>query len=161
MKSRSSYVGWGVEAAVLGVLVWQHGKLYEFPCFFLMLVPPLLVTHWVALRKMHLDWSVRQTLFFLTGPCVALSLSLVLCLSADLRKVAIVGGATKEMTQAAIKQRVTGEGMEQWTKDEIDRMKSERLIYAVILASTCLLYGSRLSAAKGSRTMLTGDLLLQ
>jgi hypothetical protein len=92
---------------------------------------------------------------------VALSLSLVLGLSADLRKFAIVGGRTKEMGQAAIRQRVPAEGIEQWTKDEIERMKSERLIYAMLLASTCLLYVSRLSTAKRDLTMLKGDPLLQ
>jgi hypothetical protein len=139
---------WCVESVILGFLLWEHTRLHEMPCIFLPLLPLLLFHHWWALRRERLAPSLRRKLLSLTGPCVLLSLSLVLSLSVSLRRIAIVGGGTKEMVQASINERVPPNGLDQWMRDSIERMKSERLIYAMLLASMCLLYGSRWSTAK-------------
>src|SRR5438552_1049806 len=109
MNRLFAFIGWAVESAMLGVLLWRFTGLYDldFPFFFLLTMYPVFVfAHWAVLRNGHLASRVRRTLSFLTGPSVLLSLYMVLGLNAELKKVAMVGGATKEMVQAAIKEDV-------------------------------------------------------
>ena len=154
-------VGWGVEWVILGALLWEHSRLCEFPCFLVLLAPILLFAHWVALREVKLAPGVRRRLVFVTGPCIFLSLSLVVSLNAELNHVAIVGGGTKEMTQAALKLHIPDDGWAQWHRDEIQRMKTERRHFTMILLMTCLLYGSRYAAAGCELKMMEPDSQLQ
>ena len=154
MKRPVALVGWGVESAILAGLFWRYTGVYTlgvvgpFPLFYASVLYVVVVfAQWRVLPKQHLGRNVWLRLCFLTGPCVCLSMFLVLALSLGLEAVAMAGGATKEMGEAASQQGVLPGCFQQWSKDTVQRIRSERLIYAMLLASTCLLYGSRYSKA--------------
>jgi len=71
------------------------------------------------------------------------------------------------MVQASMRERVLDGCHKQWVIDYVERMKSERLLCAMLLASTCLLYGNRWLTTRREFTttkggpLLKGDPLLQ
>jgi hypothetical protein len=161
MKRLNTIVSWMVELGILAGLLWKLLGLYDLTVAFLLLVlllllllslPVLALMHWIRwipFRINDLGQRVQLRLLLLTGPSLILSAFLILGLSMELKKIAILrGGATKEMAAMAWKQGVPNENFQQWHKDHVERMKSERLIYAMLLASTCILYGNRYSSGR-------------
>ncbi len=137
------YAATAAECLLLVVLIGTHTELYDFQaaCLLLLASPALAVAHWLVLREKQLARPDRLRLFFLTGPCAILCLSLMLSLNHQLKFIAILGGPPKEMSTATAG--VASECIEQWTADRVERMKSELGIYSMLLFSTCLLYESR------------------
>jgi len=145
------YLIFVVEVGIVAGLVLKHWTLYEFavPKLLLFGSPILACAHWIALKRAHVPLRPALTLFLLTGPSLLLSMSLFLGRTYELRHVALVGGGTKELAEAARRAGVSNENSPQWVADAIERMHSERAIYAMLLASTFVLYVSRYSAARG------------
>ena len=141
------------EAAIAAVLVWKHTGLFDFtvPTALVVLSPALLVGHFAALKREGVPKEARLILGLLTGPCVLLTLSLVLSLGFQLKAVAIAGGATKEMALNANSEGVTASCVQQWTNDTVTKMKSERMILLLLGVSLCLNYGTRLRCALDGR----------
>ena len=143
-----------IELMLLVGLVWKHTELYEYTVtvFLLLLLPFILPLFWLILRREYkenrLDQEMRLKLFFFTGPIIFLCLSLILSLSYELKKVSVLGGGTKEMGSEALKEKVSREGIRQWMKDRIEKMKSDRILYSMLLASSCLLFSCRYSSAR-------------
>jgi hypothetical protein len=119
----------------------------------------------MLLRKKHIAKKVRLKLLFLTGPSVFLCMSLVLGLTYELRKVAIAGGVPKRIAGEidrnkeklpigkgdSCEMRVLSEKLSRYDVAYylgVERMKSEILIYAMLLATSCILYGNRYSLGR-------------
>ena len=151
MKRLCTIVSWIVELAIVAGLVWKLSQLYDLsvPILLVLLSPFLALAHWINLRKKHLEKRVMLKLFFLTEPCVILSFSLLLNEVRDLTTVARLRvGASKEMWAESLEKGGPQENFHQWFKDRVERMKSDGLLYAMLLASTCILYGNRYSLAR-------------
>jgi len=149
MKRLRTIVGWMVELAIVAGLSWKLSQLYDLtvPILLLLLSPYLVLTHWIKLKGKRLEKRVMLRLFFLTGPCVILSFSLLVSVGRDLVTVAILrGGPSKGMGQEALEKGV--EHGDQWFKDRVERMKSDGLLYTMLLASTMILYRNRYSLGK-------------
>jgi hypothetical protein len=144
-----------VELAILAGLLWKLLGLPDVTAAFLLLFGLLLSflvylvfgllrwIPWMPRKKRDLAQRVPPRVAFLTSLCVLVSLFLILGLSMELRKVAIIGGASKEMAAVARKEGVPAECFDQWFKDSVGRMKSDRLIYAMLLASIVMLGETR------------------
>ena len=160
MRRFAAFTGYAVEATILGGLLWEHTSLFDPGTLtpVLLLSPGVVFLHWAVLMNGRLASVTQRSLFLLTGPVVLLSLSMVLGLTFELAKIAMLGGAPKEMAWAAANEGVPPECHLQWTRDNIARMKSERLVYAMLLASACLLYASRWSGAVQPRKLNSGSL---
>lgn len=151
-----------VELAVLVALIWKHKELYSLgisSLFLIPVIPVFVLCHWFFLKKRHrearLSQCIRMKLFFLTGPIVILCLSVLFSISYELIKIKLAGGATKEMGIALTKMITTEkikppESVEQWMEYIIKKMKSDVVIYSMLLASTSLLYGSRYNSGKSN-----------
>jgi len=167
-----TFAGWILELAIPLVLLWKHYDLYDLGWYdlevmgWLLVVTPFFLTiHLMQIKKKHLLKNVRLKLLFLTGPTLFLCMSLVLGLTYELRKVAIFGGVPKEIV-AEVNRNKEKTLLEKGDNYEtrflskklsrldvvgflgIERIKSEILIYAMLLASTCILYGHRYSLGK-------------
>jgi hypothetical protein len=116
----------------------------EAPLLLLSLSPFLVFAHCKILAATKMASRSRFILCLLTAPNVLLCLSLLLGTWQDVKSVSTVGGATKEMGQAAVIKLVSPECMSQWVKDESDRMKADLTTYLIVLVCFCLLYRSRL-----------------
>ena len=151
MKRLCTIISWIVELAIAAGLVWKLSQLYDLsvPRLLVLLSPFLALIHWINLRKKHIEKKVMLKLFFLTGPCVILSFSLLLNEVIDLTTVArLRGGISKEMRGEYLEKGVPHEYVDQWFKDRVERMKSDGLIYAMFFVSTCILYGNRCSLGR-------------
>ena len=155
VREPAALVSWSVEIVLLAGLLWKHiGLYYSLGSWLLLVLTPLLAfAHWKLLTNARIDTSQRLTLFFLTGPSLLLSVSLLAATTLELRTIIFLGGPPKEMISVITD--VPPECLPQWTNDAIERMKSELLIYAMLLASTCLLYSSRWATARRDSTMST------
>jgi hypothetical protein len=120
----------GAELVVVGLLLWKHEELYNLgePFLALLAFAALVPGQWAALKRERLPVAIRRRLVFLTGPLVLLSLSLITHLGVELRRVAIVGGMTKEMSIAAKREGVLPGCDRQWAKDNTNRIKSEFIL---------------------------------
>lgn len=149
MKWVSGVIATAAEVALVVLLLWKHTSLFTLTAQILVLLIGLFlaVVHCAILVQARIGLREGLTLFILTAPTAALSLSLVLGMTVDLRAAAMVGGCTKEMWQVARTEHVREGCLEQWTDDNVRRMKSERWTYAMLLVSAGLLYRSRWSAA--------------
>jgi hypothetical protein len=150
MKRLVAVVGCGVELALLvglcGYLSAANAFVY---CVAFLLYALLVVIQWRELTRSNVAQKVLLRLCFLTGPCVYLSMVLVLVLSCQLKGIAM--GASKEMVAAAHSDGVPNQCYDQWFKDRVERMKSERLICLMLLASTGLYYANlRASSCRSS-----------
>ena len=149
MNRLNTFASLILEVAILAGLLWEHIKLYNLPIIYFLLLLVLLSTLfvyllWKEFKEKNVSRKVRHKLVCLTVPSLFLCLLLVIGISMDLKKVSIVGGATKEMKEVAKKQGV--ENLSQWEKDTIEKMKSERIIYAMLLASIGILFEQRRSS---------------
>lgn len=147
-------IGLIAEFAILIVLLWKHTDLYDFECLFILLLvsPILFIYHWFLLSKEHkrnrFTRAVQLKLFFLTGPSIILCLSLLLSINFELKRTRIVGGADKEMGMALRKMALNKDenypdSIPQWVKYNVKKMKSDMILYAMLLVSFCLLYKER------------------
>ncbi len=127
MKKIVSLIGLIIEFAILIGLLWKHFRLYDLTVavVLLLIFPVLELGHWSVLKKQRFAQNVRLKLFFLTGPAIFLSMSLILNINFEMKKYAIIRGASKEMAEEARKEGVPHEFYQQWIKDSVDRMKSE------------------------------------
>ena len=172
MKKLRTIVSWIVELAIAAVLLWKHYDLYYLGWYdfagldtFLLVSPIVLVFHCAKLRERHLPKKVYLKLLFLTGPTVFLCMSLVMGLTYELRKVAITGGVPIEVVAEVNKNKENPPNLkghsyvlrvmsEKLTRYRVvyylgvERAKSEILIYAMLLVSTCILYGNRCSLGR-------------
>ena len=154
MKRLTRLAGCMVEAAVLATLLWRFTELYleretggALPfCYGTIAYALIMFVEWRSLRGTRLGQKARFRLCFLTGSCACLSMLLVVHQSIELSRVRM--GASKHLIQAVKKEQVPSECVEQWLKDRVQSTKSERGLYAMLLASTCLLYASRYSEAR-------------
>jgi hypothetical protein len=159
MKRACAFAGWIVEAAIVAGLLWKHTDLYDydFPFLLFLASPILMVYHWFLLRKEHkkgrFTRAVQLKLFFLTGLSIILCLSLILSTTFEWRRIQLLGGSTKEMRVSLIKMAQNKDdsypdNIPQWVKYNVEKMKSDQIVYAMLLASTCLLYGCRYYSGK-------------
>ncbi|MHC4154033.1 MAG: hypothetical protein ACYST6_03770 [Planctomycetota bacterium] len=172
MKRLRTIVSWTVELAIVAVLLWKHYQVYYLGWYDLdamwCVLPAslvLLACHWGQLRQKHLPKKVRLKLLLLTGPAVLLCLSLILGLTYELNKVARFGGVPKEVVAEVSRYKgklpnPKGGNYERRVMSEklsrrdvlyylgVERVKSETLIYAMLLASTIILYGNRYSLGR-------------
>ena len=141
-----------IEVAVLFGLLWEHLGLsiQSIPLVLLLISPILILFHWKNLRKRfkenQISKSNRIMLFFLTGPAIYLSLSLLISTYYPLVRI-LKFGDTKEIQSRWMQESVSAKGFEQWREDSVKKMKSDIILYSIILASLCLLYGCRYSSA--------------
>lgn len=150
MKKLVSIVGWIVELIILAGLLFKHLGFYDLTVAkILVLFSPVIAgAHWAALKRECLTKKGRLILFLLTGPCVLLAMSLILNINYELKKVAILGGGpSKEMIEIS-NESLRSKFIPQWNEGTVERIRSERLIYAMLLASLCVLYGTRYSASR-------------
>lgn len=133
------------ELLIVVGLIWRHASLFDLHAPFLLLLvsPVLAVCHWKLLASQRLSPLTSFALFFLTAPTAILSLSLILAVTLQLRSVGLLHGPPKEMIPAV--KHISKDCVPQWTKDFVARLKSERLLYLMVLTSSCLLYASRIS----------------
>ena len=172
MKRIRTIVSWMVELAIVAVLLWKHYEMYcfgwyDFDALFLLLLlsPLFLGLHWVQLRKEHLPRKIRLKLFLLTGPAVFLCLTLIMGLTCRLKRVGVFGGVPKEVVAEVNinrgnppnpKDNAYGTRFmsEKLSRSDVvsylalERMKSDGLLYAMLLASTIILYGNRYSLGR-------------
>ncbi len=172
MKRLNTIISWMVELAIVAVLLWKHYDLYylgwyDFDGVFILLLasPIVLIIYGVKLIEKHLPKKVRLKLFLLTGPTVFLCMSLVMGLSYELRKVAVTGGVPIEVVAEVNKNKENPPNLkghsyvlrvmsEKLTRSRVvyylgvERAKSERIIYAMLLVITCILYGNRYSLGR-------------
>ena len=130
---------------------------YECTMYLLITLPLLTIYHWFLLRKEfkrnRFGREIQLKLFFLTAPSIILCLSLILSINFELKRIRLVGGSTKEMGMTLIKMAQNKDqdypdSIPQWVKYNVKKMKSDRIIYAILLASMCLLYSSRYGSSK-------------
>jgi hypothetical protein len=122
------------------------------PLVALLVLAASALAHWAFLSGEHISIYMRRTLVFLTGPSILLTLLLISRTTVALNTIAMLNGAPKGLGWA-LENDAPVECQRQWVKDQSKKMKSERLLYVVLLASICLLYSSRLTSAKRERTM--------
>jgi hypothetical protein len=171
MKRLRTIVSWTVELAIVAGLLWKHYEIYYFGWYdldvmwsFVPAFPAFLYLHWRLLRKKHLPKKVRLKLLLLTAPTVVLCLSIVLALTYDLEKLARLGGVPKEVVAEVNRY----EGTLLFSSDNygarvmseklsrrdvvgylgVERVKSDALIYGMLLANTIILYGHRYSLGR-------------
>ena len=164
LKKIIFFIGLATELAILIGLLWKHTDLYDFsyPFLLLLLLPVLIPFHWHLLRKYkknRFSRPVQLKLFFLTGPSIILCLSLVVSINTDLERIRLVGGSTKEMGMALTKMAKNKDvsypdSIPQWVDYNVKKMKSDRIIYAMLFASMFLLYVSRCSKNSGENEIL-------
>jgi hypothetical protein len=153
MKKTITIIGWIVEAAILAGLIWKHFDLYDAEnAFLLTLLSPLFVFgHWIALKKEykenHLRQSIRLRLFFLTGPAVFLSLSLMLCRGTEMIRMTRIG-IIKEIGLGLMRDGFRYQDDMQWKDLAVKRILSDGIVNTMFFASFCLLYASRYYSGK-------------
>jgi hypothetical protein len=154
MKKKVVIVGIILESAILIGLLYKHVDLYDYDCSFILLLisPLLLIFHWFVLnkerKKRRLSKALQLKLFFLTGPAIILCLSLILSINFELKRIRLVGWSTKEMGMSLVKMAQNKDdnypdSITQWVNYNIKKMKSDIVLYSIIFASLCLLYGCR------------------
>jgi hypothetical protein len=139
-----------IDIAIILFLICEHLSdlvLNTASLSFLFACPALLFAHWALLKGAGLPPRVRRTLLWLTGPSLLLCLSLVLGIGYQLRASSMVGGATKEMAQAARREGVPPDCLRQWTTDAITIMIVKLKFLLVLILTIGLLYAHRLRAA--------------
>jgi hypothetical protein len=152
-------IGWILELAIVIGLLWKHSDLYEFTiAFYLLLAFPFLAfIQWRSTTRGYKEncfgQSVRLKLFFLTGPAVLLCVSLIMSIEFQLQEYKRLGGASKEMGTVMVRKGVPREGIKQWQKDSIEKMKSDQIIYTMLGASMLLLYMNRCSNNSGKNEL--------
>ncbi len=136
-------------AILVGILwgFWVYKELLDFTIIvsllLLILLSPIFgYLAWKYLRKPNAR-LLRFKLTFLTFPSLVLCLLLVMDISLDLRAISVAGGPTKEIRSMARKKGVPDEHFSQWANDIIERMKSERIIYLLLLISIGVICDSR------------------
>ncbi|HUT29262.1 MAG TPA: hypothetical protein VMX13_05675 [Sedimentisphaerales bacterium] len=153
MKRLFTILCWAGELAILAGLLWKHLELYELGWYdssvlvvLLLFLPLLAYGHWMALRrKRDLSRKVELKLLLLTGPSVFFCVFLIIGLNFELKRAAMTASPNREMLETGRDQGLAHQGFPKW---KIERMKSERFIYAMLLASSCILYGNRYSLGK-------------
>ena len=151
MKKCFTILIWVLEFSIVIVLIWRLFRLPDLTVPILLLVssPFLALAHWIALKKKHLSKRTMLTLFFLTGPCIILSMSLILDRSLKLTTSAMLdGGISKEEVEQAEKEEVPNECLHQWHKGNIESMKVELLLCAMLLATLIILYREHCLASR-------------
>ena len=172
MKRLRTIVSWIVELAIVAVLLWKHYEMcyfgwYDFDALWLLplLSPVLLCLHWWQLRKENLTRKIRLKLFLFTGPTVFLCISLLMGLTYKLKKIVVFGSVPKEVVAEVNRNKGnppnpkdntygTRVMSEKLSRSDVlfylavERMKSDGLLCATLLASTCFLYRNRYSLGK-------------
>ncbi len=149
---------WVVEIAIAVGLIWKHIELDEIgiSSFILPILPAFIMSNWLFLRKgykEHKYGRAIQSKLFLTGISIFLCFSILFSINYELIKIRSVGGATKEMGIALTnrimsKKMHTPESIQQCMECTIDKLKTDNILYVLLLASLCLLYGNRYFSGK-------------
>lgn len=158
MKKLAAIVSWLLEFAIIIGLSWKYLELFlkgggqsvsvQFVFLPIFLLVPFF--HWELKGRQYLSLRFRLNLSLLS---ILLSLCLVLTLSYDLKIVRLVGGASKEMVAKSRRQGISNECFAQWFDDQVEKTKSDRMIYALLLASSCLLLAARCSELQKIKKM--------
>jgi len=98
---------------------------------------------WNLFKKSIILQTVKTRMSFVGGISLVLCLFLIVNISIELKKVSIVGGATKEMSEIAREKEVPQEYFQQWTSDTVERMKSDRLLFGMLLLSIGIILNNR------------------
>jgi hypothetical protein len=150
MKKLSAIVILLVELAILAGLLWACSRLSDLgiqsiPMLIVLIMLPLLcVIHWGILRERHIENKTRLKLAFLTGPSIFLCILLTFCLSLQLKVIGI-GRSSKNAMHVAEEK---GVPVQYWRICNDERVESELLIYSMLLASLCIIYGNRYSVSR-------------
>jgi hypothetical protein len=150
MKRLASLLGCAVELAILAGLFFTWGGSANHQPPSLRKLLPLLILYAIAVA-LHLvifarSYDCRRALIrqsLLTGPCAFLTLFIVFGQTAELTM-----RPTKGLVEVAKIEGVPPNYFDEWYDVYLERIKFERLLYAMLLASTCLLYGSHYRAAR-------------
>ena len=150
------YIIFGIisELVILIGLIWQHFGLDDIDTAILILLlatPFLAVAHWISNGKKQLTKLMRMKISFITLPSILLCFTLILSLAYSLNKDMRVG-PSKEFRDMAIAEGVPVEQFLQWYNGKVEKMKSELLIYVILLVSLCLLYKARYSTSLDQAT---------
>lgn len=141
-----SLVGYVLEVTLLGLLLFQCIEMFDltgtkalaYLSAFALLYSPCFYLQWKELRERSLPKATLVRLCALTGLCIFLSFALTLGITFQLK-----AGVTKELRQEVITHGVLREFAEPWYNHRFEGMRSEGMLYAMLFASMCLLYGSR------------------
>jgi len=147
MKKLIAFTAVMLELGIIAGLLFKHLELYHsIKLLFLLFIPILFFIHWVILNKELLTKKGHLTLLLLTGPCLILTFSLISNLSYDLKVASQFGSPfSKEVVIIINKGTWRTKFIPQWKEGSIDKLRSERFIYIMLLMGTCILYGVRYS----------------
>lgn len=147
LRKLCTVAGWAVELGILIGLFWKYLDVGHNVFFYggnAAIYPGCLIFGCgVVMNWLLVADRTQFRLWLLTGPCVVMAGFLLVMLSWQ-------SGAfvSKDISTAAWEKQVPKVFYDQWLKDHFDRVESERLTCAIIVASTCLLYASRFSTVR-------------
>ncbi len=165
MKRWIAGIGCAVESAILVALFWKYweaGRQLRLSSGSWALLVACVAYGLGVLHQGMIFRDKRGTLFsdrrfernvwmrlsFLTGPCAVMSVFLIVMLTFYLER-----GYSKGIVAAANLRGVPRDFVDQWCRDHLDRIRSERLTWVLLAASTCLLYVNRYLAAKRDQSL--------
>lgn len=149
MKNLNVLLSWIAELAILIALFWKCLGLsclaYSIRVSLCILLSILIIMYllWNLSKKSIILQTVKTRMSFVGGISLVLCLLLIVNISIELKKVSIVGGATKEMSEIAREKEVPQEYFQQWTSDTVERMKSDRLLFGMLLLSIGVILNNR------------------
>jgi len=139
-------MGWLVELAVFGGLVWIHIRIKALGVqdfnrlIFIILLPILGISHWIILRaNINIRKMARLKLALLTGPSIFLCFVLVLNVGIHFRNIKS-GIVPKNVQQEAIEKEIP---MRYWIENNTERIESELISYILLLACLGVIYKIR------------------
>ena len=149
MNRLNVLLSWIAELAILFALFWKCLGLSDLTystrvllCI-LLSIPIIMYFLWNLFNKSICFQTAEKRMFFISGLSLLLCLLLIVNISIELKKVSIVGGATKEMSEIARKKEVPQEYFQQWKSDTVERMKSDRLLFGILLLSIGIIINNR------------------
>jgi hypothetical protein len=172
MKTLGSIIGWIVELAIPVGLLWQGIKLYNlgwthFDLYgvlnIILLILLIMFAHWLRLNKKQYPKRIYRKLLLRTGPSIILSFFLIIILAIeminsygltyhfDIALDKIEKHSSLPKGKITFESRLLSTRIPQ--RDVIhylrfERLKSELLIYVMLLVTLCILYKTRTSSSR-------------